>query len=64
MLQIYCPCGHLLGEFEAADDNGSIIMKCPKCSRRVEIFNAAIMEVAENPDDYEPNDRITAEAYE
>lgn len=59
-LLVLCRCGHELGRFIPADDHGSVLMVCPVCGKTVEIYNAALMEVMNNPEQYEPNDRITA----
>lgn len=61
-LLVVCQCGHELGRFGPFDDHNGVNMVCPKCGTLVHIPNGLLCEVLDNPEPYEPADRITANA--
>jgi len=60
-IQVFCKCGTKLGDFEAVVFGGGINMICPGCGGLMFISNNFINEVLDHPEQYEPNDRFTAD---
>lgn len=59
-IEIRCPCGHVLGRFEAGDDHSGVVMCCPKCNRALDIPNGYLTELQEEPGDYDHPDWFEA----
>jgi hypothetical protein len=55
-----CHCKHTLGYFSPIDDDGGVAMRCPACSQFSIIYNNPMLDILENPDDYEPNDEMAS----
>ena len=45
-------CKAPLGNFRSFDDHSGIIIVCPKCKKDVEIENNTLLDVEENPGDW------------
>lgn len=62
-VEIRCPCGHVLGRFDAGDDHGCVIMCCPECNRALDISNGFLSELQSNPEDYDHPDWYQASEF-
>jgi hypothetical protein len=46
-------CATEVGDFYSSDDHGGVIVACPSCEKQLYIPNGLLMEVEENPEDFD-----------